>query len=92
MLIPVYNAAATIPLVLEALSKSNFKDFETVPVHDCSTDNTGQVLEELAEALPLPAVSFPENRGVSKARNTAAREARGEIILFIDADCMRAAE
>lgn len=88
VLIPVYNAAKTMPAVLEAVHSSTFKDFEIVVVHDCSTDNTGEVLRDLESRFPYRLIEFPENRGVSKARNTAAREARGEIILFIDADCI----
>lgn len=88
VVIPVYNAAQTMPLVLEALEKSKFRDFETVLIHDCSTDNTAEVLATLQERYPFRLLTFPENRGVSKARNTGAQEARGEIILFIDADCI----
>lgn len=88
VVIPVYNGARTIPVVLESVYNSNFKDFEVVVVHDCSTDSTCTVLKELAEKYPFRLVEFPENRGVSKARNTGARKARGEIILFIDADCI----
>lgn len=88
VIIPVYNGALTITPVIEALYRSNFKDFETVVVHDCSTDNSAEVLHELNEKYPFRLFEFPENRGVSKARNTGAREARGEIILFIDADCI----
>ncbi len=88
VLIPVYNAAETITPVLDALYGSDFKDFEAVLVHDHSTDDTGAVLKELAKKYPFRLFEFPENRGVSKARNAAAREARGEILLFIDADCI----
>lgn len=88
VLIPVYNAEKTMPAVLEAIYDSTFKDFEIVVVHDCSTDNTCEVLKKLESRYPYRLIDFPENRGVSKARNTCAREARGEIILFIDADCI----
>lgn len=88
VVIPVFNAAKTMPAVLEAVYNSVFKDFEIVVVHDCSTDKTCEVLEGLKSRFPYRLIEFPENRGVSKARNTGAREARGEIILFIDADCI----
>ena len=88
VVIPVYNGAGTIPSVMEAVYNSTFKDFEVVIVHDCSSDNTCEVLGELQEHYPFRLIEFPENRGVSKARNTGAREARGEIVFFIDADCI----
>lgn len=88
VLIPVYNGARTIPLVLEALYASTYGNFEVIVVDDCSPDDTLAVLASLAERYPHRLIAFQENQGVSKARNAAAREARGEIILFIDADCL----
>lgn len=88
VVIPVYNGAETMPPVLAALYDSSFSDFEVVVVNDCSPDNTLEVLASLAERYPHRLVDFDENMGVSKARNAGAREARGEIILFIDADCI----
>lgn len=88
VVIPVYNGALTMPAVLEALDKSIFQDFETLLIHDFSTDNTSEVLADLARRYQFRLFEFPDNRGVSKARNTGAKEARGEIILFIDADCI----
>jgi glycosyltransferase involved in cell wall biosynthesis len=88
VVIPIFNGAKTIPMVLEALYRSTFKDFEVVIIHDYSTDNTHEVLEGLKDRFPHRLIEFPENRGVSVARNTGAHEARGEIILFIDADCI----
>ncbi|MHB8923481.1 MAG: glycosyltransferase family 2 protein [Thermoleophilia bacterium] len=88
VVIPVYNGARTMPAVLAALDKSIFRDFETVLIHDHSTDNTSEVLAQLAGSHTFRLIEFPENRGVSKARNTGAQEARGEILLYIDADCI----
>jgi glycosyltransferase involved in cell wall biosynthesis len=88
VIIPVYKGADTMPLVLEALYKSTFRDFEAVVVNDCSPDNTLEVLDRLAPKYPHHLVDFSENLGVSKARNAGVRAARGEIIIFIDADCL----
>jgi len=88
VIIPIYNGAATITPVMDALYQSTFKDFEVVVIHDCSRDNTAAVLADLATRYPFRLFEFPENRGVSKARNSGAKEARGEILLFIDADCI----
>jgi glycosyltransferase involved in cell wall biosynthesis len=88
VIIPVYMGALTMPPVMAALYRSTYKDFEVVVVNDCSPDNTLEVMESMAEKYPYQLVDFAENRGVSKARNAGARAARGEIILFIDADCI----
>jgi len=88
VIIPIYNGADTIPVVLEALYRSTARDFEVVIINDGSTDNSLEVLKGLSKKYPFRLISFPENRGVSKARNAGAAAARGEIILFIDADCI----
>lgn len=88
VLIPVYKGAETMPLVLPALYRSTYENFEVVVVNDCSPDNSLEVLESLRERYPHKLIDFKENKGVSKARNAAARAASGEIILFIDADCI----
>ena len=88
VLIPVYDGAQTIPVVLQALYRSTYKNFEVVVVNDCSTDNSLEVLASLRERYPHRLIDFAQNQGVSKARNAAAGEARGEIIFFIDADCI----
>lgn len=88
VVIPLYNGADCITPVLEALYNSTFTDFEVVLVNDCSTDNSLEVIGRLADRFPFRLIDFKENRGVSKARNTGVREAGGEIILFIDADCI----
>jgi glycosyltransferase involved in cell wall biosynthesis len=88
VIIPVYLGALTMPPVMEALYQSTFKDFEVVIINDCSPDNTLEILESTADKYPYRLVDFEDNQGVSKARNAGAREARGEILLFIDADCI----
>lgn len=88
VIIPIYNGARSIPEVLAALRRSDYQDFETVIVHDMSTDNTAEVLKELAKTYEFRLLEFTENRGVSKARNAGADAAKGEILLFIDADCI----
>ena len=88
VVIPLYNGADCITPVLEALNESTFRDFEAVVINDCSTDNSLKVLEGLSKRFPFHLINFDKNMGVSKARNAGVREARGEIILFIDADCI----
>ncbi len=88
VVIPVYNGAKTIGSVLDAVYKSTYANFEVIAVNDCSTDNCAEVLEKYAARYPLVLETFDENRGVSRARNTGAARARGDILLFIDADCI----
>ena len=88
VIIPVYNGAATVGRALKALYDSTFRDFEVVVVDDGSTDDTQAVLAECAGRYPYKLVTLERNMGVSHARNTGARAARGGTVLFIDADCV----
>ena len=83
-----WNRAALLRRALASLGALEIPEgvrFELVVVDNGSRDETPAVLREHASALPLRALSEPEP-GLSHARNRAAKEARGELILWIDDD------
>ncbi|NOZ82952.1 MAG: glycosyltransferase [Euryarchaeota archaeon] len=84
VVIPVHNGEKVIGRCLDAVFRSSYPEFEVVVVDDCSTDRT----REICRSYPVKLISFEEHAGVSKARNTGARNASGEVLLFIDADCI----
>ena len=82
MIVPVHNGERHIAQSLQALGKSIFKSYEIIVVDDASTDNTVDIcLSFGAKVLRLQSQSGP-----ASARNAGAKEAAGEIVLFIDAD------
>ncbi|MBF0234779.1 MAG: glycosyltransferase [Desulfamplus sp.] len=83
VIIPAYNAEATLSVLLDSLEKQTFKDFEIIVVDDCSQDATAAI----AQTRNLQVISIPENRGPAFARNAGARNAVGEILVFTDSDC-----
>ena len=87
VVVPAYNAAATIKACLAALStiRAPAAGYETIVVDDGSTDATSAIVEQFAVRLVRQA-----NRGASAARNAGARAARGRWVAFIDADCVPA--
>lgn len=59
-------------------------DYEVIVVNDCSTDNTKEVLENFSDEIRI--FNLEENLGLAGARNFGIRKARGQFIIFLDAD------
>lgn len=85
VIIPAYNAETTIGECLEALSHQTLprEFYEVVVVDDGSTDNTAGIVQAFDVRY-----MFQENKGPAGARNNGAFSAKGDIILFIDSDCV----
>lgn len=84
IVIPNRNGAATLGACLRAAFASCYGRFEVVVCDDASEDAS----VEIARAFPCRLVRLSQRGGVSKARNAAARASRGELLLFIDSDCL----
>ncbi len=82
VVIPVYNKANTIEMSLNSILSQTEKDFEIVIVNDGSTDGIGNVLSKYDGIT----VINQENGGVSVARNTGIKSAKGNFVCFLDAD------
>ena len=86
IVIPVYNKAEYISDCLESLLQQDFDDFELVAVNDGSTDDSGKICDEKAtEDTPIRVI-HTENGGVTAARRKGVEQAKGEYIMFVDAD------
>jgi glycosyltransferase involved in cell wall biosynthesis len=87
VVLPCRDAAATIGLQLDALVRQTLQaPWELLVVDDCSTDATPSVVMRYADRLPLRIVRADGRGGSARARNVGAREARGESLVFCDAD------
>ncbi len=89
VIIPAYNAAATLGEALDSVRAREGIDLEILLVDDHSTDSTRQVAESWARsstAVPVRILATPHNGGPALARNVGMRAASGEWIAFLDAD------
>ena len=84
VVIPLYNKEASIAQSLKSVLSQEYDDFEVVIVDDGSTDGSVSIVEAMNN--PRIRLIKQENGGPSKARNTGVKNAKGEWILFLDAD------
>jgi glycosyltransferase involved in cell wall biosynthesis len=85
MVIPAYNEATYIDRLLGALSKQNFDDFEVIVSDAQSKDGTKEVVDSFRGKLNVKFLEAPP-KGPAYGRNQGAKHARGEWLLFQDAD------
>lgn len=84
VIVPAYNAAATLTPCLTALKAQTYPEAlrTIIVVDDGSTDNTKQIAAELGVEIV-----GQSNQGAASARNLGARKADTDLILFTDSDC-----
>lgn len=87
VVIPLYNKEPIIERTLKSVLSQDYDDFEVVVVDDGSTDKSLSLAFSCREGTKVPMnVITQENGGPSKARNTGVKHAKGEWIVFLDAD------
>ncbi len=83
VVIPVYNGAGLVGSAIRSVLAQTLLPYEIIVVNDGSTDETLDALLVFRDSIT---VITTINRGVSCARNTGIRAARGDWIAFLDAD------
>jgi glycosyltransferase involved in cell wall biosynthesis len=87
-----YNRGKLLKLCIESLSNINFpsNEFEVLVIDNNSTDNTAEVCNNLVSQYPNLSFRYilETKQGVAHSRTRGAIEARGEIIAYIDDDCL----
>ena len=86
VVIPAYNAAKTLPRMLESVLGQTWRNLQVILVDDGSTDGTAELARGLAEKDPRLTVIVRANGGVSAARNAGMALCTGKYIRFADAD------
>jgi glycosyltransferase involved in cell wall biosynthesis len=88
VVIPVRNGEPVVAEQLQALARQDFpRTWELVVGDNGSTDATRTIVDDWRDRLPAVTVVDASIRaGINVARNAAARQARGDVLLFTDAD------
>ncbi len=86
VVIPVYEAEASIRRCVDSWLAQTEKNLEIILVDDGSEDKSGKICDEYAKKDQRVHVLHQKNAGVSAARNTGIEAAKGEYLLFTDSD------
>lgn len=81
VIIPVFNEEKTIADCLNSLLEQSYKDIEIIIIDDGSTDKTVEIVKQYPVRLLTQT-----HQGPGIARNLGAKEAKGEILVFVDGD------
>jgi glycosyltransferase involved in cell wall biosynthesis len=82
VIVPNYNYARTLGMCLTALAQQTYPRLEVIVVDDRSTDDSASV----ARRHGVRVLVTDTNIGAPAARNLGARQARGEVLFFLDSD------
>ncbi len=88
VIVPAYNEAKVISTTLRSLLSSTYKNLEILVVDDGSVDATADVVAGMAKDNPRIRLIRQANGGKSTAANRALAEARGDIVVAVDADTL----
>lgn len=87
IVIPFYNAEAYLQDCIDSvIHQQHQSSFEVILVNDGSTDDSGYIARKYDERYSNLILIEQKNTGVSAARNTGIAHAKGDYILFLDAD------
>jgi glycosyltransferase involved in cell wall biosynthesis len=84
IIIPTWNYGRYLSRTIESCLQQTHGNLEVIVIDDGSTDGTGEMVRSIGD--PRVLYHYQENQGVSSARNRGLKEAKGNFIVFLDAD------
>ena len=85
IIVPAYNCEKTITKCLNSINEQDYECVEIIVINDGSEDSTGMIIKKYCKN-PKFKIMNKSNEGVSATRNLGVKEAKGDYIIFIDAD------
>ena len=86
VIVPVYNTEKYLERCLDSIVGQTYRDLEILLIDDGSTDSSGEICRQYAEADDRITVLVKENGGQASARNLGLDRMQGEYVLFVDSD------
>lgn len=87
IIIPVYQVKHGLARCLDSVLQQSFRDFQVILVDDASTDGSAQLCEDYKQKdRRVQVVTHKQNLGLSEARNSGLKKAKGDYVTFIDSD------
>lgn len=86
IIIPVYNDEEYLEECLDSIINQGISEWEIIAVNDGSTDSSNNILEQYARNYSNITVINQDNKGPGGARNVGLKVAKGDYVLFCDAD------
>ena len=86
VIIPIYNAASYLERSVNSVINQTFPNWELILVDDGSKDNSGQICDDFAQKDRRIRAIHQENAGAGAARNKGLEFAKGNYVVFVDAD------
>ena len=83
VILPVYNREACVARAIASVLAQTYRPLELIVIDDDSTDGTRRVLDGFGSQITVVA---QRHAGTYVARNLGLRQARGELVAFIDSD------
>ena len=88
VILPVYNSEMDVLASIGEIEKQTFDNYELIVVDDGSTDQTHSLAERYALGRSRIKVIQTDHLGPSHARNVGLAVAKGEIVVFVESDCV----
>lgn len=87
IIVPIYNVEKYIERCIESVKAQTYAEWECICVDDCTPDKSVEEVEKITHGdKRFSILHHDKNRGLSAARNTGTRAAKGEYVYYLDSD------
>lgn len=86
VIIPTYNYGTFLKDAIQSVQEQTFSHWECLVIDDGSTDNTKEIVANIATGDGRVRYFYQENKGLSAARNKGIKESQGDFLQFLDSD------